>query len=252
MEFLTIQEVAKILKTHTNTVYKMCREGSLPCVKIGKEWRVDRAKFAQFMESGIRQKREEPFLGLVSDALKGGHVLGVFTEQDDIAEFELEFFKASPTAGWRFLKACWWQHPDDVRQYLAKGGFPVEKMEASGSFVMADLGKIFCSAGPVSAAEVWITATKDALGQGLKGLVGSGSPHFNCCGSHSALLEFEGALDKGLKGLPVAGVCSYFMDNDVPDGFSRFVDLVTDHDRFFVKTKDGGIFARNISSLASM
>ena len=250
MEFLTIQEVAQILKTHTNTVYKMCREGSLPCVKIGKEWRIDRAKFAKFMESGTKQKIEDPLLGFVSDALKGGHVLGVFTEQDNIAEFELEFFKAAPKDGQRFLKACWWQHPDDVRQYLAKGDFPVEETEASGSFVIADLGKIFCSSGPVSAAEVWITATKDALKHGLKGLIGSGSPHFNCCGSHSALLEFEGALDKGLKGLPVAGVCSYFMDKNVPDGFSRLVDLIEEHDRFFIKTKDKGILAKNINSFS--
>jgi len=249
MEFLKIQEVAQILRTHTNTIYKMCRQGKLPCVKIGKEWRIDRVKFAEFMERGTEQEIEDPFLGVVSDALKGGHVLGVFTEQDKIAEFELEFFKAAPKDGWRLLKACWWQHPDDVRQYLAKGGFPVEEMEASGSFVMANLGKIFCSSGPGSAAEVWINTTKNALEHGLRGLIGSGSPHFNCCGSHSALLDFEGALDRGLKGLPVAGVCSYFMDRDVPDGFSRFVDLVTAHDRFFVKTKDRGIFARNISSV---
>lgn len=246
MEFLKIHEVAQILKMHTNTVYKMCREGSLPCVKIGKEWRIDRAKFAKFMESGIGQKSDDRLLGLVSDVLKGGHILGVFAELDDIAKFELEFFKAAPKDGRRFLKACWWQHPDDVRQYLSKGGLPVEEMEASGTFVIADLGKIFCSSGPISAAEVWMTAAKDALKQGLRGLIGSGSPHFNCCGSHSALLEFEGALDKGLKGLPVAGVCSYFMDKDVPDGFSKIIDLVADHDRFFIKTKDRNILARTL------
>jgi len=251
MEFLTILEVAQILKTHTNTIYKMCREGRLPCVKIGKEWRIDRTKFAEFMESGTKQQKiEDPLLGVVGNALKGGHVLGVFTEQDNIAEFELEFFKAAPTDGRRLLKACWWQHPDDVRQYLAQGGFPIEEMEASGSFVIADLGKIFCSSGPISAAEIWIAVAKDALKHGLKGLIGSGSPHFNCCGSHSALLEFEGALDKGLKGLPAAGVCSYFMDKDVPGAFSKLVDLVAEHDRFFIKTKDRGIFARNISSFA--
>ncbi len=250
MEFLTIQEVAQILKAHTNTVYKMCREGRLPCVKIGKAWRIDRTKFVEFMESGTKQKVEDPLLGFVGDALKGGHVLGVFTEQDHIAEFELEFFKAAPKDGRQLLKACWWQHPDDVRQYLARGGIPVEAMEASGSFVIADLGKIFCGSGPVSAAEVWISTAKDAVRHGLKGLIGSGSPHFNCCGSHSALLEFERALDKGLKGLPVAGVCSYFKDNEVPGAFSKLVDLVAEHDRFFIKTKDRGIFTTNVSSFA--
>ncbi len=255
MEFLRIQDVAQILKTHTNTIYKLCRQGKLPCVKIGKEWRIDRAKFAKFMESGVKQEAikqgaKEPLLGFVGDALKGGHVLGFFTELGGIAEFELEFFKGAPKDGRLFLKACWWQHPDDVRKYLAEGNFPVEEMEAAGTFVIADLGKVYSASGPVGAADVWINATKEALAHGLRGLIGSGSPHFNCCDSHSALLEFEEALHRGLEGLPVAGVCSYFMDRDVPDGFSKFVDLVTAHDRFFVRTKDGGISAKNISSFA--
>lgn len=250
MEYLTIQEVARILKAHTNTIYKMCREGSLPCVKIGKEWRIDRYKFSIFMEHGIVKKIERPLLGYVDDALKGGHVLGIFTEMKSIPEFELEFFKAAPKEGRRFLKACWWQHPDDVRQYLAAGDFPVEEMESAGSFLIADLGKVFCSSGPVSAAQVWIDAAKNALKKGFQELIGSGSPHFDCCGTHNALMEFEGALDEGLKGLAVTGVCSYFMDNDVSDGFARFVDLAKTHNRFFIKTGEGGIFAKSVTSFA--
>lgn len=246
MEFLTIQEVAQILKSHTNTIYKMCREGTLPCVKIGKEWRIDRDKFERFMEDGIEKDTKGPFQGIVNNVLTGGHVLGVFTEKDSILEFELELFKQAPKEGSRFLKACWWQHPDDVRQHLINGGLPVVEMEASGSFIIVNLSKIFCSSGPVKAAEEWIIATKDALAKGFKRLIGSGSPHFECCGSHNALMEFEGSLDKGLEDLPVAGVCSYFMESGIPSGFSRLVDLIKKHDRFFIKTADKEILAKTI------
>jgi excisionase family DNA binding protein len=251
MVFLTIDEVAQILKMHTNTIYRMCRKGILPAVKIGKEWRIDHQKLAKFMHTGITQTEASQLQELTADALKGGHVLGIFSDNNDIAEFELAFLKAAPREGNQFLKACWWQHPDDVRQYLSEGNMPVDEMEADGSFVIIDLGDVFCRSGPIRAAEQWVIATNEALARGFKGLVGVGSPHFNCCGSHTALMEFETTLDNGLKGLPVAGVCSYLVDNDTPDAFLRLVDLITLHDRFFIKTTDRSVLARNISTFFS-
>ena len=59
------------------------------------------------------------------------------------------------------------------------------------------------------AAATWLKATTGALEKGYKGLIGAGSPDFECCGSYSKLLEFENALDKMLKGQPVMRVCSY-------------------------------------------
>ena len=119
-------------------------------------------------------------------------------------------------------------------------------MEASGSLVIADLSKAFCTAGPISAAEEWLNASRKALSQGCKGLVGTGSPHFECCGSHPALMEFEDALDKGLQGLPVAGVCSYHMDCSVSDSFTRLADLVARHDRFFIRTPGRWVAASDV------
>ncbi|MFO0754759.1 MAG: MEDS domain-containing protein [Thermodesulfovibrionales bacterium] len=248
MEFLTIEEVAKILKMHTNTVYKMCREGKLPSVKIGKEWRIERSRFAKFLESGTRNTGSDTGREVLQDILKGGHVLGVFIEKEDIAAFETSFFAALLNKNYCLFKACWWQHPDDVRFSLSRGGLPVEELEASGSLVIVDLNKVFCTSSPVSAAEEWLNAAKKALAQGYKGLIGSGSPHFECCGSHPALMEFEDALDKGLKGLPVTGVCSYHMDCSVSDSFTRLADLIAHHDRLFIRTPAMWVTAQGVET----
>ena len=250
MKFLTVAEVARILKMHTNTIYRMCRKGIMPAVKIGKEWRIDSSKLTEFMHTGTEQTEAGQSQMLTDDALKGGHVLGIFSDNDDIAEFDLAFLKAAPREDNLLLKACWWQHPDDVRQYLTDGGLPVQEMEAGGSFVMVDLRDIFSRSGPFRAAEQWVSATKDALARGFKGLVGVGSPNFSCCGSHTALLDFEAALNKGLKNLPVAGVCSYHMDTDEPDAFLRLVDLITLHDRFFIKSPYRSVLAGSVSTFS--
>ena len=53
MDYLTIQEVSAILKVHSNTVYKMCRQGVLPAVKIGKEWRFRRTILDEWINTSI-------------------------------------------------------------------------------------------------------------------------------------------------------------------------------------------------------
>ena len=37
---LTVKEVASLLKTSRQQVYKMIQSGDLPAVKVGREWRI--------------------------------------------------------------------------------------------------------------------------------------------------------------------------------------------------------------------
>jgi excisionase family DNA binding protein len=43
-EFLTLEEVAKLLKIAPATVYRMARNGKIPAVKIGRVWRFSSRK----------------------------------------------------------------------------------------------------------------------------------------------------------------------------------------------------------------
>jgi len=50
-ELLTPDEAAAYLKVPVVTVWRWCRQGTLPAVKIGKYWRVDKAALARFITS---------------------------------------------------------------------------------------------------------------------------------------------------------------------------------------------------------
>jgi excisionase family DNA binding protein len=52
---LVAVEVAKHLKVHPSTVYKMAKRGELPGFKIGSDWRFDSAQIAAWMRSRMRE-----------------------------------------------------------------------------------------------------------------------------------------------------------------------------------------------------
>ena len=47
-EVLTLKEVSKYLKAHPDTVYRLARNGEIPCFKIGKNWRFRRESVDQW------------------------------------------------------------------------------------------------------------------------------------------------------------------------------------------------------------
>lgn len=244
MDYLTVLEVSQILKTHTNTIYKMCRDGVLPAVKIGKEWRIERKRLATFMEGGTPPQKKDAFRGLVQLAMQQRHLLGVFSAEKDIFYFELTYFMGAVENNYHLIKACWWQHPDDVRRHMANVGIPVEDMESNGSLTVMNLNKVFCDSGVMAAAEAWRSAADRALSKGFRKVIGAGSKHFDCCDTHHSLLEFENALDKIFQDMPVSGVCTYLMDMSLPNVFQRLVDLLLIHDSFFIQTEDTEILSR--------
>ncbi len=48
-ELLGVTEVAEYLGVGPITVYRWCREGRLPCLKVGKHWRIRREAFEEFL-----------------------------------------------------------------------------------------------------------------------------------------------------------------------------------------------------------
>ena len=48
---LTPKEVAAYLKVPIETVWRWCRDSTLPAVKIGKYWRIPRDELAAFIKS---------------------------------------------------------------------------------------------------------------------------------------------------------------------------------------------------------
>ncbi|HUM44396.1 MAG TPA: helix-turn-helix domain-containing protein [Fervidobacterium sp.] len=56
MEYLSIDEVASRLHVSRKTVYMLVKEGKIPAIRIGVQWRIPES----FLEEGTGNERQKP------------------------------------------------------------------------------------------------------------------------------------------------------------------------------------------------
>lgn len=59
-EVLTIEELATYLKIAKSTLYKLVREGKIPCQKIGRHWRFRKPAIDLWLEKGRSDDTGKP------------------------------------------------------------------------------------------------------------------------------------------------------------------------------------------------
>jgi len=242
LDLLTVEEAAKLLKAHTNTVYKMCRQGRLPSVKMGREWRIDKEKLAASMKAGEHIQREAGDNATGID-FKPGHTLVLTETKEDVWDYEVNFFSENSRKGYLLYKGCWWQKPEQVRKVFAEKGFPVAKLEAAGDLAVDDLAAICKQSGPLAAADAWRSRAHWALKNGYKGMIGCGAPVIAACESEKDFFTFEEALDGFLDGLPVKGMCVYFLEGGQSLDWDASVRLMNLHGQVLFRTKTMDVVA---------
>jgi len=57
-EILNPDEVAQWLRIPKTTLYKLCNKGQIPCTKIGRHWRFDRALVETWFEERVNRKKD--------------------------------------------------------------------------------------------------------------------------------------------------------------------------------------------------
>jgi excisionase family DNA binding protein len=72
-ELLAATDVAELVGVKETTVYKWCKEGKLPCLKVGKHWRIRREALEDFLKESERPRtlagQLDSFLRVPDDAL---------------------------------------------------------------------------------------------------------------------------------------------------------------------------------------
>ena len=58
-QYLTVDEVAAIVKVSTKTVYDWCSKGYMPCLKLGRLIRIDKDEFQLRLDEIKRQSRQK-------------------------------------------------------------------------------------------------------------------------------------------------------------------------------------------------
>ncbi len=59
MEFLTVAEAAALLRIGERTAYKLVRDGRIPAVKVGNQWRIEKGAFEAWLARGGERAHQD-------------------------------------------------------------------------------------------------------------------------------------------------------------------------------------------------
>lgn len=57
--FMTVEDVAEMLRINKSTVYRMAKQGRLPATRVGRQWRFRLSALEEFLDSGGEAVFEE-------------------------------------------------------------------------------------------------------------------------------------------------------------------------------------------------
>lgn len=131
-ELLTADEVARYLGLRPTTIYQWCREGRLPCLKLGKEWRVRRGVLEAFLEQ--REHRVTLAAQLRAFLAVPDDVLGIAGDEDHLHRLDAAFFQAGETRDALLVKFTGGEPtpPAALRTALERGGLAASRLEREG------------------------------------------------------------------------------------------------------------------------
>jgi excisionase family DNA binding protein len=90
-ELLAATDVAELVGIKETTVYKWCKEGKLPCLKVGKHWRIRREALEDFLRES---ERPRTLAGQLSSFLRvPDNVLAIAQTVDVLHRLDAAFFR---------------------------------------------------------------------------------------------------------------------------------------------------------------
>lgn len=90
-DLLGAEDVAELMGIKESTVWRWCREGTLPCLKVGKHWRVRRAAFEDFLR---KAERPTTLVGQLGSFLQvPDSVLAIAQDRDVLHRLDSAFFR---------------------------------------------------------------------------------------------------------------------------------------------------------------
>jgi len=101
-ELLAAVDVAELVGVKETTVYKWCKEGKLPCLKVGKHWRIRREALEDFLRES---ERPRTLAGQLSSFLRvPDSVLAIAQNIDILHRLDAAFFRVGETRGGLLVK----------------------------------------------------------------------------------------------------------------------------------------------------
>jgi excisionase family DNA binding protein len=96
-ELLGAEEVGRLVGVKETTVYKWCKQGKLPCLKVGKSWRIRREALEEFLK---RSEHPVTLAGQLDSFLREpDSVLAIAQNLDILHRLDAAFFRVGEARG---------------------------------------------------------------------------------------------------------------------------------------------------------
>ena len=135
-ELFSAEDVAALMGVKETTVWRWCREGHLPCLKVGKHWRVRREALEDFLK---RSERSTTLVGQLNSFLRvPDSVLAIAQNLDILHRLDAAFFRVGEAHGGLLVKFHGGEDrsADELRAEFEKNGLKVGRLEREGRFLM--------------------------------------------------------------------------------------------------------------------
>lgn len=137
-DLMGVEEVARRLGLVPATVWRWCREGRLPCIKMGKSWRIRPEALEDFIRRSERPATLEgelgPFLRVPDN------VLAVAQSPELSNRLDAGFLKVAEARDGLLVKFYGGEatDEDELRERLEKGGLDVGRLEREGRLYLRE------------------------------------------------------------------------------------------------------------------
>src|SRR5919202_1946432 len=101
-DLLGVEDIAELMGVGKATVWRWCREGRLPCLKVGKHWFVRREALEDFLK---RRERSTTLVGQLGSFLRvPDNVLAIAQNTDILRRLDAAFFQVGEARGGLLVK----------------------------------------------------------------------------------------------------------------------------------------------------
>jgi excisionase family DNA binding protein len=132
-ELLEVAHLARYLRVSDVTIYRWCREGRLPCLKLGSTWRVRRSALEDFLARG---ERSATLVGQLRSFYRvPDNVLALAQSTEMLHRLDAAFFRVGEARGGKLAKFCGPESGASVEEHraeLGSAGLDVERLQGEG------------------------------------------------------------------------------------------------------------------------
>jgi excisionase family DNA binding protein len=135
-ELLSAEEVAELLGVKETTIWRWCREERLPCLKVGKHWRVRREALEDFLR---HSERPTSLVGQLSSFLRvPDNVLVIAQNLELLHRVDAAFFRVGEAHEGLLVKFYGGEvtSEDELRADFERNGLDVRRLEREGRLLM--------------------------------------------------------------------------------------------------------------------